>query len=206
MPWANVALDEFIASLPAQKDPRATADFIPNATEGGRPAEMSDRAFSLPNVSPETESTTEVDKARRGRIAGAGERTGNAEGTAEKETGLHGWGGEPDKSGVFQEAPARASQLAPSSSLQSTTDFALLAAHAGLILLHPFLPRFFESTGLKEKPAMSLRRLAYPAGPRCFITWRRARTPFMRYDLLFIKGLAGSGSGNAALCFGRIDH
>jgi hypothetical protein len=101
----------------------------------------------------------------------------------------------PQVPGAFQkeELLARVSPWTQSSLSKSTSEaaFPLLAAHAGLILLHPFLPRFFESTGIKEPASVDLSPFALPRAAALLHYLATGRDAVYEYDLVFIKVLLG---------------
>jgi len=69
--------------------------------------------------------------------------------------------------------------------------FGQIVHHAGLILVHPYLPRFFEATGIKQagKPALSPGELPRAAALLHFLATGEEE-PF-ELDLDFIKILLG---------------
>jgi hypothetical protein len=84
-------------------------------------------------------------------------------------------------------APQAANHLKP----EYLTKFPLIVTHAGLILLHPFLPRFFECTQVKEEIGARLSPflLARAAGLLHFLA--TGREDIFEFDLAFIKVLLG---------------
>jgi hypothetical protein len=97
---------------------------------------------------------------------------------------------------VFQKkVPARAFPLTQPSLFKSAAeaDFSLLAAHAGLILLHPFLPRFFESTGIKRKDDVDLSASVWPRAAALLHFLATNEDAIYEYDLAFIKVLLAIG-------------
>jgi Contractile injection system tape measure protein len=78
-------------------------------------------------------------------------------------------------------------------------DFSLLAAHAGLILLHPFLPRFFASTNIKEETGSGLSPFALSRAAALLHLLATGHDDIYEYDLAFIKVLLGVNS-ETSLC------
>jgi hypothetical protein len=70
-------------------------------------------------------------------------------------------------------------------------NFSLLAGHAGLILLHPFLPRFFESTGIKEETNVELSSFELPRAAALLHYLATGRDSIHEYDLVLTKVLLG---------------
>ena len=70
-------------------------------------------------------------------------------------------------------------------------EFPLTVTHAGLILLHPFLTRFLETTGIKEKATAQLVPFVLPRAAALLHFLATAREEIFEYDLVFIKVLLG---------------
>jgi hypothetical protein len=80
-----------------------------------------------------------------------------------------------------------------------TGDFPLLVSHAGLILLHPYLARFLESTGIKEKSERSLSSRVLPRATALLHFLTTGQEEIYEFDLAFIKVLLGV-SPETSLC------
>jgi hypothetical protein len=74
---------------------------------------------------------------------------------------------------------------------ETVDDFALTVTHAGLILLHPFLPRFLESTAVKEKAQASLSPIVLPHAAALLHFLATGEEEILEYDLAFVKILLG---------------
>jgi hypothetical protein len=68
-------------------------------------------------------------------------------------------------------------------------DFPLLVGGTGLVLLHPFLPRFFETLGVKQPGCPELSSLPRAAALLHFLA--TGREEIFECDLAFIKVLLG---------------
>ncbi|HWM25271.1 MAG TPA: contractile injection system tape measure protein [Chthoniobacterales bacterium] len=206
VPFKSEALDHFIASLPAagattsapiSKKEIAAAKEIASQTEHASAAvsrgssaipqkkESPDAARRFPPVEAEALDPSIGSKlAPAGTVPASKSKTRDA---ATKEIGR--------RAGRLGPAPSLEipGAFRPPSLFESATgvDFSLLAAHAGLILLHPFLPRFFESTGLKEETNVELAPFGLPRGAALLHYLATGRDAIYEYDLLFIKVLLG---------------
>ena len=79
----------------------------------------------------------------------------------------------------------------PASAPKTTDEFPLMVTHAGLILLHPFLPLFLESTGVKEKAQTALSPVVLPHVAALLHFLATGQEEIFEYDLAFIKILLG---------------
>lgn len=70
-------------------------------------------------------------------------------------------------------------------------EFPLTVSYAGLILLHPFLARFFESCGLKEADSADLSSLILPRAAALLHFLATGQEEIYEYELGFIKVLLG---------------
>jgi hypothetical protein len=97
--------------------------------------------------------------------------------------------------GVFPKEEPRAGSVpsATPSTFQSANDagFPLRANHAGLVLLHPFLPRLFEATGLKEENIAELSPSVLPHAAALLHFLATGQEAVYEYDLVLIKVLLG---------------
>lgn len=91
------------------------------------------------------------------------------------------------------DAPASASKLVRTSVQTNTSsaEFPLMVPHVGLILLHPFLPRFLENCGIKETTAAELSPFALPRAAALLHFLATGSSELYEYDLGFIKILLG---------------
>lgn len=207
-PFKSEALDHFLASLPAAgasttPDPISKKEIADAKELASQPkdtsAAVSPGTSALPQVkeppdlarrSPPVEAEA-LDPSIGSKLApngsavpASGSKTRDA---ATKEIGR--------RAGSLGPAPPLEIPGAfhPPSLFDSATgaDFPLLAAHAGLILLHPFLPRFFESTGIKEEASVELAPFGLPRGAALLHYLATGRDAIYEYDLLFIKVLLG---------------
>jgi hypothetical protein len=69
--------------------------------------------------------------------------------------------------------------------------FGQMVHHAGLVLLHPFLPRFFESTGIKEADKPTLASDALPRAAALLYLLAAGEEEVFELELDFIKVLLG---------------
>jgi len=101
----------------------------------------------------------------------------------------------PSSAGVFPMEEPRAGSVpsATPSPFQSAKEagFPLRATHAGLVLLHPFLPRFFEATGLKEKNIAELLPSVLPHAAALLHFLATGQETVYECDLVLIKVLLG---------------
>lgn len=70
-------------------------------------------------------------------------------------------------------------------------DFGLMVYNAGLIVLHPFLSRFFENTGIKEIGCATLLSDALPRAASLLHYMATGREEVYEFELGFIKVLLG---------------
>jgi hypothetical protein len=202
LPFASAAVVDFIASFPSLRDVHATKDSTSKAgaaKESGLGTEVLSRTSSSePSASDEKELCALTDATVPDPVSGArhvrpfeDEGVADARATADSITSLIAT--IPD---VFQKkVPARAFPLTQPSLFKSAAeaDFSLLAAHAGLILLHPFLPRFFESTGIKRKDDVDLSASVWPRAAALLHFLATNEDAIYEYDLAFIKVLLAIG-------------
>lgn len=169
LPLEGEALDTFMASLPARAGSRASADSI--SGKGAAPKGISAK---IPGA---TRTTRPFGKSRPELLS--------------------------ETPGVFQKekpSPRTVPKKDPSVfKAAAEADFPLLAAHSGLILLHPFLPRFFESTGVKEKDNLQLSPFALPRAAALLHFLATGQDAVYEYDLSFVKVLLGL-EPETALC------
>ncbi|MEY2497296.1 MAG: hypothetical protein QOD12_852 [Verrucomicrobiota bacterium] len=169
LPLEGAALDTFLASLPAPAGSGASADSI------------SRKGAWSKGISVETHAVTRTHRS-----------------FAKSRPVLS-----PGTPGVFQmeESSPRTAPEKDASLFEATveTDFPLLAAHSGLILLHPFLPRFFESTGVKEISNVQLSPFALPRAAALLHFLATGQDAVYEYDLGFVKVLLGLDP-ETALC------
>jgi hypothetical protein len=169
LPLESEGLQTFIASLPAPSDSSVVAASIFN--QGAAPKEI---------------------RAKIPPMIGAAQRSAGSKPELLATT--------PD---VFEgeESSARIIPAKEPSAFQSAEerDFPLLAAHSGLILLHPFLPRFFESTGVTEKGSIHLSPFALPRAAALLHFLATGQDAVYEYDLVFLKILLGLNP-ETALC------
>ena len=81
----------------------------------------------------------------------------------------------------------------------ATEDFARMVSHAGLVLLHPFLPRLFEATGIKAKDESWLSWLVLPRAAALLSYLASGREEIYEHDIALIKVLLEI-QPTAALC------
>jgi hypothetical protein len=74
---------------------------------------------------------------------------------------------------------------------QAEHEFPLLINHAGLILLHPFITRFFENTGIKEAGIAQLSSFVTARAAALLHFLATGREDVYEYELGFIKILLG---------------
>lgn len=74
-----------------------------------------------------------------------------------------------------------------------------MVTHAGLVLLHPFLPQLFETTRIREKGSSLLSWSALPHAAALLYYLATGQEEIYEYDIAFVKGLLGIEPG-AALC------
>jgi hypothetical protein len=98
---------------------------------------------------------------------------------------------EADERGALPTCDGPKAKPHPPITPESAGDFALMVAHAGLILLHPFLPRFLESTGVKHKAQESLSSFVLPRAAALLHFLATGQEEIFEYDLAFIKILLG---------------
>jgi hypothetical protein len=84
-----------------------------------------------------------------------------------------------------------ASRDVPSHAPESDSRFSTLVSHAGLVLLHPFLRRFFESTGLKVHDNVELSPFGLARAAALLHFLATGREEIYEYDLALIKVLLG---------------
>jgi hypothetical protein len=194
-PFKSKALNDLSGSLPTPGGARAADDTI-SKVEAATPGETGLRkGDSNPAFKPEISGALQKEESR----SRARDTISKAEAAVPGETGLckgdSNPASKPDIPDVFQkeELRARANQWTQSwlSKPASEAAFPLLAAHAGLILLHPFLPRFFESTGVKEPASVELSPFALPRAGALLHFLATGRDAAYEYDLVFIKVLLG---------------
>jgi hypothetical protein len=208
-PSERRALDHFIASLPAPAGANAAAD----STSKAETAATEEIGFRTKNSHPAVSPGISTILQEKGSADPA---PGSPPVEAEALNPSIGSKLAPNASAVSaskskigdaatKEIGGRAGSLGPASRLaipgafhppslfESATgaDFPLLVAHAGLILLHPFLPRFFESTGLREETSVELTPFGLPRGAALLHYLATGRDAIYEYDLLFIKVLLG---------------
>ncbi len=70
-------------------------------------------------------------------------------------------------------------------------EFPLQVHHAGLVLLHPFLPRFLESTGIKNKNQNRLDTLMIPRAAALLHWLATGRQEIFEFELGLVKVLLG---------------
>src|SRR4030095_16795321 len=70
-------------------------------------------------------------------------------------------------------------------------EFPLTVSYAGLVLLHPFLARFFESCGVKEADSAQLSSLILPRAAALLHFLATGQEKIYEYELGFIKVLLG---------------
>lgn len=162
LPFESETLDDFIASLPARAEVSKIVDSISN-----------ERTATAKGVGATTPAA--ISPARR----------------AAKSRGTYS-PGSPDVSQREEPAtPTLEVSHPPVFPPAAEAAFAQLATHAGLILLHPFLPRFFENTGLKEKIAPDLSRFVLPRAAALLLFLAAGQDAIYEYDLVLIKVLLG---------------
>jgi hypothetical protein len=161
LPFEREALECFIASLSAPTDSRLMAASI--LEKGAAPKEINAR------TPPAIHATRRSARSRPELLAGTPDVF---EGETSSARTL------PGKEPSLFESAAEA-------------DFPLLAAQSGLILLHPFLPRFFESTGIKEQGSDQLSPFALPRAAVLLHFLATGQDAAYEYDLVFIKVLLG---------------
>ena len=79
----------------------------------------------------------------------------------------------------------------PEKQPEAEAEFPLVVTHAGLILLHPFLPRFFESTGVKEETKVTLSPFVLARAAALLHFLATGEDGVFEYDIAFIKVLLG---------------
>lgn len=84
--------------------------------------------------------------------------------------------------------PASETELI-SSNPNATEDFARVVSHAGLVLLHPFLSRLFEATGIKAKDESWLSWVALPRAAALLSYLATGREEIYEHDIALIKVL-----------------
>ena len=218
-PFESGALDHFIASLPAPAGANATADSMAKAETAatkqiGFRTETSSPAASakIPAALQKKESAARPNRADLVPEIGlalpfAGAERDNfpaspapSDAVATSDSIIKEKAATPKEIGLPTGSPALASPSeipgafrSPPSMFKSATEanFSLLAGHAGLILLHPFLPRFFESTGIKEETNVELSPFGLPRAAALLHYLATGRDAIHEYDLVLIKVLLG---------------
>lgn len=169
LPLEGGALETFIASLSAPAGSRAIADSI--SRKGASPKDISGK---MPGVRRTTRPAAKLRRVLSPETPGVFRTEEPSPRTV------------PEKDASVFEAAEEA-------------DFSFLANHGGLILLHPFLPRFFESTGVKEKGDVRLSPFALPRAAALLHFLATGEDTVYEYDLVFVKVLLGLDP-EAALC------
>ena len=102
---------------------------------------------------------------------------------------------------VFQkgELTALAPPAGQSYLREATEEFPLTVTHAGLVLLHPFLPRFFECTGIKGKADVQLSPFVSARAAALLYFLATGWEEIYEYDLAITKVLLGFNPATA-LC------
>jgi hypothetical protein len=98
---------------------------------------------------------------------------------------------------LFEE-PANATS-SPIIKPEDSDEHPLMVTHAGLILLHPFLARFLESTGVKENTSAQLSPFHLPRAAALLYFIVTGQEEIFEYDLAFVKTLLGL-TPEASLC------
>lgn len=220
VPGGTSALTDFIASLPAPDLARAKSDSISKKTETAATREIGlSTKNSIPTFPPEVpgalpkeEPPGRRDKAvpdlvrGRGRdrpFEGEAPAADHAPSISEENaawaqiylrTGALRSASLAGSPGAFaEEEPPASSHPADTPSLfqAAAAGFSLLAAHAGLVLLHPFLPRFFEGTGIKGKNRDDLAPFVLPRAAALLHFLATGEDAIYEYDLALIKVLLG---------------
>jgi hypothetical protein len=101
----------------------------------------------------------------------------------------------PSSPGVFPEEPDQVFSSLAVDTLRDTGPeadlFPLTVHQAGLVLLHPFITRFFENTGVKEKGNPQLSFFALPRAAALLYFIATGREEVYEFELGFVKVLLG---------------
>ncbi|MEQ1353488.1 MAG: contractile injection system tape measure protein [Candidatus Acidiferrum sp.] len=218
LPLESQALDDFIAALPvsvlawfqrrqlAGKPPRRPS--IANSVAGVAAATQQSslrEEIAEPSSSPVNpnrvdirEETSDVDvQTTNSFTAEVSEQIMMNEGSSELPVTATDAGAFPDEE-QLPEAESKEIQLSPSNSA-ATEDLPLMVTHAGLILLHPFLSHFLESTGTKQPADAGLSPFVLPRAAALLCLLATGEEEVYEYDLVFIKILLGL-KPNEPLC------
>jgi hypothetical protein len=176
---SNKALAHFVFSLPAsalalfRTANRSRAGPYPGPALGGRLDASVTTAPSANSASPLANSISPPDEERES-IRSRFESLSAIAGASQTREFAALW-------------PQAANDLRP----RDANEFPLMVTHAGLILLHPFLPRFFECTGVKEEAGARLSPFLSTRAAALLHFLATGREEIYEYDLAFIKVLLG---------------
>ncbi|MBA3962677.1 MAG: hypothetical protein H0X40_12355 [Chthoniobacterales bacterium] len=96
---------------------------------------------------------------------------------------------DPFRSPALQTVESLDSELSPDPTSES--EFPTMVSHAGLVLLHPFLPRFFENAGIRAESDSSLPVCTLPRSAALLHFLSTGHESIYEYDLALIKVLVG---------------